>query len=231
MGGGCVTSGSDGKKMKPSHRGPVASNSVTMGSDSMAVATGSTTMATDSVATTIASAAMATHFATTAANCVAMTASSVTMATDCVATTASSVTMTADCGRRGLMSSTDCVALDQNLLEDIHRTGAKCVSGGQQDPLAPGTAYHVTGVLRTKPGRGERTLSMCCSDKLAKWNIVGMQGALLSHFLTNPVYLSTITVGRYVCWALAVKFTLLMVTWSTGPCGHSHLTLGPSPFI
>jgi len=79
---------------------------------------------------------------------------------------------------------------------DVHRTGAKCVPGHQkQDALVPGLNYHVTGVLRTKPGRGERTLSMSCSDKLMKWNAVGMQGALLAHFLSSPIYFQSVIVG------------------------------------
>ena len=35
---------------------------------------------------------------------------------------------------------------------------------------------------------------MCCSAKIALWNVVGVQGAHLSQFLTRPVYLSTILV-------------------------------------
>ncbi|XP_076358814.1 tRNA-specific adenosine deaminase 1-like [Tachypleus tridentatus] len=50
------------------------------------------------------------------------------------------------------------------------RTGAKCVPGDYQDSQGEGVDYHVTGVLRTKPGRGERTLSLSCSDKMARWN-------------------------------------------------------------
>lgn len=79
---------------------------------------------------------------------------------------------------------------------DVHRTGAKCVPGLQkQDTLVAGLNYHVTGVLRTKPGRGERTLSMSCSDKLMKWNVLGVQGALVSHFLTSPLYFQTVVVA------------------------------------
>lgn len=31
---------------------------------------------------------------------------------------------------------------------DVHRTGAKCVSGGLQDPKGKGDNYHVTGAFR-----------------------------------------------------------------------------------
>lgn len=59
---------------------------------------------------------------------------------------------------------------------DVYRTGAKCLNEEtKRDPHLPGTAYHVVGAVRTKPGRGDRTLSVSCSDKLLRWNSCGIQ--------------------------------------------------------
>ena len=51
----------------------------------------------------------------------------------------------------------------------------------QQDrwQVAPGTeceqGQQQVGMLRRKPGRGDATLSMSCSDKLARWGLLGIQ--------------------------------------------------------
>ena len=57
--------------------------------------------------------------------------------------------------------------------------------------------YSRLGVLRTKPGRADSppTLCMSCSDKIARWNILGIQGALGSRIL-SPLYIDAVVIGE-----------------------------------
>ncbi|KLO06351.1 hypothetical protein SCHPADRAFT_910400 [Schizopora paradoxa] len=56
--------------------------------------------------------------------------------------------------------------------------------------------YALFGVLRTKPGRADSppTRCMSCSDKIAAWSILGVQGALLAQMF-EPLCVDDIVIG------------------------------------
>ncbi|GIL66149.1 hypothetical protein Vafri_19746 [Volvox africanus] len=51
------------------------------------------------------------------------------------------------------------------------------------------------GAIRRKPGRGDATLSLSCSDKIARWCCLGVQGALLSGLLERPLYVELLAIA------------------------------------
>lgn len=74
--------------------------------------------------------------------------------------------------------------------EDENMTGAKLIKTDEKDLMSQNI-----GEIRTKPGRGIRTLSVSCSDKIARWNVLGIQGAMLMSLIKEPIFLKSFTIG------------------------------------
>lgn len=85
----------------------------------------------------------------------------------------------------------------QKMEDYVNKTGAKCLPHCEQDSKEMGIIQLHLGQVRTKPGRGDRTLSVSCSDKIAKWIHLGVQGCLLN-MLCEPIYIKHFIFGAGV---------------------------------
>ena len=80
-----------------------------------------------------------------------------------------------------------------------YRTGAKVITKPSEIPQASAVEKYdssqMCGAVRRKPGRGDPTSSVSCSDKILKWNILGFQGCLLKSLMDTSIYFSSITIA------------------------------------
>ena len=80
----------------------------------------------------------------------------------------------------------------------LHVTGARRTTDGERvsvwDEAGAAEGAVVLGACRAKPGRGDPTQSMSCSDKIAMWACTGLQGALVGTLLERPLVLDTVVV-------------------------------------
>lgn len=96
---------------------------------------------------------------------------------------------TAPCGDARVFSPADASVVDAHPLRQSRGQVRVKIEAGEGSIPAESQVQTWDGILA-----GERLFTMSCSDKLARWNLLGLQGALLSLYI-EPVYLKSIVIG------------------------------------
>jgi len=106
---------------------------------------------------------------------------------------------TAPCGDGALFTPQSNAKSTSSTLRDHYPTFSSKVHGILRSKIEDGEGTIPIEIRTSEPSfdgilRGERLRTMSCSDKICRWNILGLQGALLSH-LIEPIYLDSLTLG------------------------------------
>ena len=81
-----------------------------------------------------------------------------------------------------------------------------------QDLKLPGRDYHTSlGAVRTKPGRGDPTRSLSCSDKLLKWRALGLQVMMRESFVKYRTVQLNFTTEMDVFYMLFISLTAFII--------------------
>lgn len=84
------------------------------------------------------------------------------------------------------------------LLQDSSASNSSSLNSNSKDftTIRGRNSIEKLGRLRTKPGRADSSpsISHSCSDKLALWSTIGLQGSTLSRWL-NPIYIDGYVIG------------------------------------
>ncbi|CAF4175337.1 unnamed protein product, partial [Adineta steineri] len=105
---------------------------------------------------------------------------------------------TTPCGDARLFSSDQIRSIDlkHSLMKSRGLLRTKIGENEGTIPVLAETMYY--NIQTLDDGNNKQLFIMSCSDKLCRWNFIGLQGALLS-ILINPIYLTSIIIGNSLC--------------------------------